>query len=160
MTSIFNTPIMLFSSPRISGENVSAFAFVSHRARTGDRVVQASRAPKRDDDRTISRAVFVIEDAGSRLSRIRCPAYDNRYLFFSWDKEKSRHLVEAKTDGSDDRTLMHITEVHPGEYVIVCPATRNSYMNVSTIKDGSDLYICHDTDDISTFKILRPGGPS
>lgn len=126
------------------------FVFVSHRGRPPDDRVVESGDPKE------GRSIFVIDSAGDRLYRIRCPAYENRYLFCSFDEEGDK-LVEAKPDANDDRTLFRIELVNSGRYAILNPRLAH-FVGISRVNDGPDQYVMHST-EISLFVFLDPLAP-
>jgi len=128
----------------------SAFWFVSHRVRKpDDRVVEARRGEPMD------RSFFKIEQADNGHYKIHCPAYHNRYLFCSWDKENNHHLVEARVGADDDRMRFDITEIDgkSGEYRIYCVKTE-TFPYVSNDQDEDDFYVEHSKEVLGTVMFL------
>ena len=140
-------PLYLFGTDPEGGR--SRFLFVSHRSKDGDRIVEAHHAPWTD-----GRSNLVLDDAGDGTWRVRCPAYDHRYFFCSYDEGR---YVEARAE-ADPRNRFYIREVAPGQYTLMCPAT-NTFVQISRRDDGEDSYVVHGEAPY-LFRILLPAAPN
>jgi hypothetical protein len=124
----------------------SAFFFVTHLGRPpDDRIVQGRSWPLCDEKD--QRSVFRIEGSPGAY-KIRCPSYENRYLFASYDEEEygdHRHrIVEARIQ-PDPRMWFDIQAVAPNRYTVRCTET-NTYVGTSVNKEDNDYYIIHDAE--------------